>query len=387
MIKIEHVNLDKISRNYFNQIKVSIKSRCDYFLNVLNVIFRGASNNLKQHSLHGSLKKTLTNQLLLATSKLENQSQYVNVLRANIEPWVVLQEQLIFDILNYLKDDKNLEDLILCRPDSAINTENDVKNSVGLTTLMDSNIKLLINSIIDFSLFDDYAYKIANELNVNTCPYCNRNYINTVISKKGKGIIRPTFDHFFSQKHHPFLALSFFNLIPSCYYCNSSLKGSNVMKLDTHLHPYLEGFYSDVTFNVLIKDLKPNKSDPENFSLIFKDNMIYMSPFDRYRKIFGGSRVLDNLKEGNINLFKLKDIYQSHLDIVGELVVKCDMLNTTYANSLKSILEPLASSNEEFYQFYFGNYFNEKNFNRRPMAKLTKDLVEQILPVFNLMSK
>lgn len=64
------------------------------------------------------------------------------------------------------------------------------------------------------------AYDLARNIDLNTCVYCNRNYTSTV-----EKITRPQFDHYFSQTQHPLLALSFFNLIPSCAICNSNIKG------------------------------------------------------------------------------------------------------------------------------------------------------------------
>ena len=281
-----------------------------------------------------------------------------------------------------MNNDVHLETLILCSPDDALQTESDFLVNIALPNPLTKELKDFLNGIIDYSLFDNFAYDISNKLNVNTCPYCNRNYINTVIDKKGKHIIRPTFDHFFPQSKHPFLALSFYNLVPSCYYCNSSTKNAATISIDTHIHPYKEGFDRDATFLVLVSNLKPNKSDPENYTLLFAVNMNPLALNDRYRKIFGGLRGTENPDEGNINLFKLKDIYQSHLDIVGELVVKCDKLSSSYANSLHTLFSSLGTNKEEFYQYYFGNYLNEKNFHRRPMAKLSKDVVSQIIPNF-----
>ena len=37
--------------------------------------------------------------------------------------------------------------------------------------------------------------------------------------------MRPQFDHWFPKKKYPLLAISFYNLIPCCTYCNSSVKG------------------------------------------------------------------------------------------------------------------------------------------------------------------
>lgn len=382
MVKIEHPDLDKIAKSYFDGVKVDIKKRCDYLTNVLDVLFKGVPyNTLENHQLNGNTKKSLTNKLL-ALGKLTNQTQYANVVVGNLYHWVVGNENSLRNIATYLNNDVHLETLILCSPDDALQTESDFLVNISLPNPLTDELKDFLNSIIDYSLFANFAYDISNKLNVNTCPYCNRNYINTVIDKKGKHIIRPTFDHFFPQSKHPFLALSFYNLVPSCYYCNSSTKNAATIRIDTHIHPYKEGFDKDATFHILISNLKPNKSDPENYTLFFADNMIPLSPNDRFRKIFGGVRGVETPNEGNINLFKLKDIYQSHLDIVGELVVKCDKLSSSYAKSLQPLFSSLGTSREEFYQYYFGNYFNEKNFHRRPMAKLTKDVVSQIIPKF-----
>jgi hypothetical protein len=383
MIKIEHPDLDKIATKYFDSIKSQIQARSRFIIHIIDALYNGLNPDqlLNFRSIHGKTRVSIVN-TFLRNNKLQNQTHYANVAFANRHLWLDGYENMFRNLATYLEDENHIRQLLLCNPDLAIATENNFKANIGLPAVLPSQVKDVINIIIDYSLFNQYAYGIAKKLNVNTCPYCNRNYINTVIDKKGEHIIRPTFDHFFPQKLHPFLALSFYNLIPSCYYCNSSLKSSATISIDTHIHPYKEGFDKDATFHVLISNLKPNKSDPENFTLLFADNMTPLALNDRYRKIFGGVRRTENPDEGNINLFKLKDIYQSHLDIVGELVVKCDKLSSSYANSLQTLFSSLGTSREEFYQYYFGNYFNEKNFHRRPMAKLSKDVVSQIIPNF-----
>lgn len=380
MIKIEHPDINKIASDYFEEIKDDIKERCDYLLRVFDVLFNGAAvNTISGHGLHGLTRRSITNQLL-ANNKLADQNHYHDVVQANCYPWVIANQNHLRDIVTHLNSDSHLKDLLLCSPDNAKTTENTIKWQIGLPAIISDEIKRFINSIIHYPLFDDYAYGIASKLGFNTCPYCNRNYINTVIDKRGKQIIRPTFDHFFPQTHHPFLALSFYNLVPSCYFCNSSLKSAATIDISTHIHPYKEGFDKDVTFRIAITDIRPNKSDPENYMLSFADNMTPNSPSDRFQKIFGGSRAVPNLDEGNINLFRLTDIYQSHLDIVGELRVKADKLNSWYGKSLVKMFPLLGTNIDEFYQFYFGNYLSEKHFNRRPLAKMTKDVVSQLIP-------
>ncbi len=383
MIKIEHPDLDIIAKKYFEDVKEQIKHKCLFLQTLLDVIYNGTNRTeLRAHKcLHWKTKIALCN-FLKAKKKIASEKQYSKLHKSSVHNWVNLNKAVLRNIIVDLNNDTNLERIILCKPDDALKTEKELFTRLNLANPLDEHIKTFVNRIIDYSQFDNYAYKIATALNVNTCPYCNRNYINTVIDKKGQNVIRPTFDHFFPKSEHPFLALSFYNLIPSCYYCNSSLKNSKDISIDTHIHPYKEGFDQDVTFHILISNLKQNKSDPENYTLLFVDNMNPLSPNDRYRKIFGGVRGTKTPQEGNINLFKLEDIYQSHLDIVGELVVKCDKLSSSYAKSLQPFFSSLGTSRDEFYQYYFGNYFNEKDFHRRPMAKLSKDVVSQIMPNF-----
>lgn len=63
------------------------------------------------------------------------------------------------------------------------------------------------------------AYWLQSQLGVEVCPYCNRIYTTTLYGKKR---IRPDFDHFYPHSRYPYLAVSLFNLIPSCNICNKA---------------------------------------------------------------------------------------------------------------------------------------------------------------------
>ena len=99
------------------------------------------------------------------------------------------------------------------------------------------------------------ANKLAEKLDVKVCPYCNHSYTFTINSSKKEKYnnIRPQFDHFFDKATYPYLALSFYNLIPSCSICNSSLKGSGKFKFTTHINPYVEDYEKYLKFSINIK--------------------------------------------------------------------------------------------------------------------------------------
>lgn len=381
MIKIVHPNLEKIAANYFNGIKSKCIARAIYLRKNLEVIFNGHSYmDLSDDPLHGNIKKSLSNLLLLPANKLLDQYNYHQLVPANCRAWITTYRIAIERITDYLSSENNLKELILCSPENSIQIETDIKHNIGASNADYSVISPIINKIIDYLLFNDFAYSISSELGYNTCPYCNRTYIHTIIDRHRNGLIRPTFDHFFSQTDHPLLALSFYNLIPSCYYCNSSLKGDKMMASDTHLHPYLEGFENDIRFHILIKDIKPDKSHPDNYHLFLKTELEDFHP--KFYKTFFNRSPVRNEHRGNINLFKLNEIYNAHKDIVGELIVKCDSLSIDYADSLKGFFPLLKTNKAEFYRFYFGNYFHEKDFHKRPLAKMSKDIISKTLPYF-----
>ncbi|MDY7511399.1 hypothetical protein [Ralstonia wenshanensis] len=93
------------------------------------------------------------------------------------------------------------------------------------------------------------AYGLCKLSRTRTCPYCNQAYAFTVVhADSGKGF-RPTLDHFLPKHVFPHLALSLSNLIPSCYTCNSNLKG----RLDFYKHPHLHPLYDDESIKFELK--------------------------------------------------------------------------------------------------------------------------------------
>ncbi|WP_343706393.1 hypothetical protein [Flavobacterium sp.] len=211
-----------------------------------------------------------------------------------------------------------------------------------------------LNRIFDYKKFCSKdaagycAYDLANKLDICTCTYCNRLYTKTVI--KPHKITRPEFDHWFAKSRYPMLALSFFNLIPSCNTCNSSVKGSSEMKLKTHLHPYLDrpefrfSYYNRTygTYGFEIKSLPGTKS------------------------------------QKSVEAFKLKEIYQMHEDEIIDLTKIKAVYSESYLSILASQFKGLSISEDEIYRLAFGTYNDEKYFDRRPLSRMKKDILLEL---------
>ena len=131
----------------------------------------------------------------------------------------------------------------------------------------------------------DNSYKIAEIKGRNTCTYCNRQYTIT-LKEDGEFITRPQFDHWFPKSVFPLLALSFYNLIPSCSICNSSAKGEQIFSFKKLIHPY-------------------KRSSPEtDFRFSYLPDGKGGWKIDLYN--------LKGVEKDTFEVFKLRDIYNYH---------------------------------------------------------------------------
>lgn len=229
------------------------------------------------------------------------------------------------------------------------------------------NPTLILKSIFNYSEFSKKnkkycAYTLAENLNIRTCLYCNRQYTLTVINKKDQ-ITRPEFDHFFDQGTYPLLALSIYNLIPSCHICNSTLKHTEKFDLEKYVHPYV------------------NKDVLNQYRYTYLPHNV--------TSILGGSSKLqvkivsegqpDSVKINNTkNVFKLEDIINGHTEELTDLFDIRYKLSERYLEELMKTYKHLGINREEIYKLAFGVHYSEDDFVRRPFSKIKKDILKEL---------
>jgi len=377
MIAIPQSLSKTVSENYFDLIKVRISERIRLMQLTLDVLEGNETmDKLENGNSHWNSIVSAAN-FFLHHNKLERLSDLPNLIPANAHPWAQTYSKTFRALLNHFADERRLKAIILISPENAVTADTTLKQQFGLTTNYPPGPGPLVgfvHKIIDYEgMHKHVAYTIAKQLQVDCCPYCNRVPTQTIFDAEDNELIRPAFDHFFSHKRYPFLGLSFFNLVPSCYYCNSSLKSDKEMKWHTHLNPFVEGYSRDCVFKATFKNFLPDISNPENFEIRLDPTI--PSTNSKYRKIFG-----NNDEEGNNNLFKLQHVYAMHRDVVGELWLKAQRYSKGHKKALFAAFDLAPGQEERFYRFYFGNFRNEEDFNRRPLSKLSHDVVRQLLP-------
>lgn len=264
--------------------------------------------------------------------------------------------------------DKNLEKIITAKPEELLSVNKEYEDyctKSGFGRL--KNLKQGLKRIFDYEHFSKKSstsydgYDFTNNLQISTCPYCNRGYVYTVTKGKDK-IVRPDIDHFYAKSDYPLLALSFFNLVPSCLVCNRSIKGRK--KTSTCLNPYIDGFGDAMKFSFMPLDAASASGNGRKFSVTFSNDILQISKVKRCEK--------------NIELFRLKEIYaESHGDEIAHLISLFEKTNGAYLSQLQKMFPKLGSI-QEFYRIAFGNYLKEEDYDKKTLAKFTKDIVDQL---------
>lgn len=234
-------------------------------------------------------------------------------------------------------------------------------------------IKMDISKIFNYDIDDSsflklkkgaLAYDHAENLSMTTCPYCNLNYTFTI----RKGIkCRPQFDHFLSKGKYPYLGLSFFNLVPSCAFCNSgALKGQKQFISSTHLHPFIEDIDDVFKFRTMIKS-----SDFVNNNKDFEVN---------FQEIPGSDKKKILRAKENIKVFGLNERYKYHKDIAGEAIKMSYMYNegiNSIYSSFNSGETKIFDSLNELKSLIKSSFLLKDNFHQRALSKLSKDISDE----------
>lgn len=191
--------------------------------------------------------------------------------------------------------------------------------------------------------------EFVEELQVTVCPYCNRNFVNSTYKRTMCDL-----DHFYDKETYPILAVSFHNLVPVCHACNHA-KASNAISYSPH-------------------NTKFNTDDLLSFDF-------YIGGIDYWvdNKQIGIEIDCSRELESNVQELKLREVYQIHSDIVQECIKKAIMFNPDYMTDLFNTYNGLFESEEELYRIVFGNYMEESSYGKRPLSKLTKDILSKLL--------
>lgn len=223
-----------------------------------------------------------------------------------------------------------------------------------------------LTNIFNYTAFrSKFGFDFSKILGITCCPYCNRNYTTshdtTQPGRVTKKIVFPEFDHFFPKSDYPILALSFYNLIPSCNVCNTHFKGSKDPIKYNLFHPYSKVKSTHFSFKFFAQNYA---------SLIGKDLSIKLG-FD-----YNETAAINSKLKATISFFDIKAIYEKcHSDIIKDIIDKRIIYCDEYLLRLQSDYK---MDFNEAYRILFETHYDEKDLHKRPFSKLKKDIYHDL---------
>lgn len=167
-----------------------------------------------------------------------------------------------------------------------------------------------------------------------------------------------TLDHVIDKGTHPYFALSLFNLVPSCYICNSKLKGSKTIG-DVSPSSDTFDFHEKVKFKTYF-------STNNDKLLIEKQDDVEV-----YLKEYASEPTYKDY----IEVFRLNERYRFHRYRVIEMIDK----RKRYPDSrIQELAQLTGQTPMQVKKDLFGEYLYDDDLSKRPLSKLTRDIAEEL---------
>lgn len=270
--------------------------------------------------------------------------------------------------MEYLLSENKLKDIITASPSGFKNiiddvenilTDEDYKEWTNKKTKHPSFSDLLINHIFKYANYRNTLFCSSLYISLNfvhaTCPFCNE-YPVKIIERKnrlgGKPTLHFDLDHFYPQHRYPYLALSFYNHIPSCKYCNSLHKGGKLFTVDSHIHPWERNFDEFYSFSYSHGALLGRKVDDVKIikNSVFNDSLCSdLELEERYKT---------NIEYARIN---------GLVSILADYGYFIEDNSACYGGDVNRLKERIAD---------FGLVFSGNQILERPWSKMQRDLVK-----------
>ena len=356
--------------------------------------------------------KTLVSDTSIDFASLERKHLLVweSIIEAKIKNKVKSRDGKQKDFYTHLL--KHLPELLVGQPAKLRQLKSELEAKLKLipTTRGErKHVRKFLFSTFDYSSFvESYlphwgAYSYVQSLNVQTCLYCNRLYTFTLDRKQNArnynttktkdasrirladihGKTRPELDHFYPQSQFPYLALSLYNMIPSCHVCNSNFKGSLEKNWDEYLHPLEDDFHSIVTFKAKLRDQETIQKAIAEGKLSGEINDYFgiklfagnLDSFDvTIERRAGVADTLFLKAQKNIELFALKDLYEIHKQKVAYIIKSAIAFGPHAAADVFARHKGLFHSEAEVRSSMLGLSAREEDINKESLSKLSIDI-------------
>ena len=210
-------------------------------------------------------------------------------------------------------------------------------------------------------------HKLLSLIGIEICPYCQRNYISSYEENNDEKTTADL-DHFYPKSLYPFLALSLYNFIPSCQICNSRFKGNKDTRDSVYL--YEEGFDE-----LGVKFRTSKEVISETLGERYSDFYVKID-YENLKNKEDGEKVKNSIE--NLGLDRVYK--KSHNQYIQNLLYNIEKYPENYLENCVEMFESDVDKKkqlEEYFKDIVKEPYRKRIENGEPLAKLTKDILEE----------
>ncbi|GEC72027.1 hypothetical protein SAMN05443543_107108 [Flavobacterium flevense] len=217
----------------------------------------------------------------------------------------------------------------------------------------------------------DFFMKHSEDLNIKTCYYCNIDFVN-IFENNTKNHF--TLDHILPKSKYPYLSISLFNLIPSCYSCNSKFKRQKEFeKLDflNKISPSSKTFELD--------KLLEFKLNFDISSIDFEDRLLKIKEIKDFKVELKNVKLEEEV-DIFLDMFALKARYEFHQNISFDMIKKRKKYSDSQINEIEKLFfdKGISIDKETLKKDIFGSMIFAKEDTNEPFEKYKKDIAKQL---------
>lgn len=241
-------------------------------------------------------------------------------------------------------------------------------------TIINSKCNFKINNTSKDFFLNNYknfrktqCYKIIDKLDIKSCPYCNRNFIDIYYRKKDIPFrFNGDLDHYFAKDAYPYLAISLYNLIPSCKTCNHEKHDKIELVFHPYLHSHINLYSFSTSFDLKKIDITYLYGLSDKFEIKIEAN-----------DLNANSQYIKNSKK----VFFLDEKYESMKEYTKNIINKTYVYNHGILNEFsKNLVDNDGNelfNEEELKKIIFNHSLDEELHLDNPLSKLTYDILKE----------
>lgn len=221
------------------------------------------------------------------------------------------------------------------------------------------DLNLIIGEVLDYSFMpQQIRHQLYQKMDVQVCPYCNRQYIHTV-SATEKETYLGDLDHFYPKSIYQLFSLSLWNLTPVCKPCNQLFKRQYNREI---LSPMESGFDDDCILKIHYQDVSSMSGINDHFT--FNWEIQESAPEDKKEQI-----------QQNLDMFSLNEIYQFHKQDIQNILRRRHLRSKLLADRQDALLGDFRLPAEDVNRLFYGTSLNKDKFHKELLGKMVYDVV------------